>query len=63
MGRVFSKLDTWSHYILTSHPHFERLFGKKATKKRKLYNGNIKVDYYQYYGPKPPKPKQQMETT
>ncbi|MGI6554489.1 MAG: THUMP domain-containing class I SAM-dependent RNA methyltransferase [Bacillota bacterium] len=58
MGKVFAKLDTWSHYILTSHPHFEQLFGKKASKKRKLYNGNIKVDYYQYYGPRPPKSNQ-----
>lgn len=53
MGKVFGKLDTWSHYILTSHPHFEKLYGKLASKKRKLYNGNLKVDYYQYYGPKP----------
>lgn len=54
MGRVFSKLDTWSFYILTSNPDFEQLFGKPATKKRKLYNGNIKVDFHQYYGPRPP---------
>ena len=55
MGKVFNQLDTWSYYILTSHPEFEKLFGKKASKKRKLYNGKIKVDYYQYYGPNPPK--------
>lgn len=53
MGKVFRKLDTWSYYILTSHQEFEKLFGRPASKKRKLYNGNIKVDYYQYYGPKP----------
>jgi len=53
MGRVFAGLETWSHYVLTSHPGFERLFGRKATKKRKLYNGNIRVTYYQFYGPKP----------
>ena len=56
MGKVFGKLDTWSHYILTSHPEFEKLYGKPASKKRKLYNGNIKVDYYQYYGPRPKAP-------
>jgi len=55
MGRVFKKLDTWSYYILTSHRNFEKFFGRPATKKRKLYNGNIRVDYYQYFGPKPPK--------
>ncbi len=55
MGRVFSKLDTWSYYVLTSHEEFQRCFGKKATKNRKLYNGRIKCYYYQYFGPKPPK--------
>ncbi|SDK87187.1 THUMP domain-containing class I SAM-dependent RNA methyltransferase [Natronincola ferrireducens] len=55
MGKVFDKLDTWSHYIITSHPEFEKLFGKKADKKRKLYNGRIECNYYQYYGPRPPK--------
>ncbi|WLR43692.1 class I SAM-dependent RNA methyltransferase [Bacillus carboniphilus] len=52
MGEVFSPLDTWSIYILTSHPHFEQLYGKKATKKRKLFNGFIKTDYYQFWGNK-----------
>lgn len=55
MGKVFAKLDTWSFYIITSYEDFERLFGRTASKKRKLYNGDIKVDYYQYFGPRPPK--------
>ncbi|GAB6274192.1 MAG: class I SAM-dependent RNA methyltransferase [Peptococcaceae bacterium] len=55
MGRVFSRLDTWSFYILSAHPQFEKLYGRPAAKRRKLYNGNIKVDYYQYFGPRPPR--------
>lgn len=55
MGKVFSKLDTWSFYVLTSNPDFERLFGREASRKRKLFNGNIKVDFYQFYGPRPPR--------
>ena len=55
MGKVFSTLDTWSFYILTAHDGFERYFGRKADKKRKLYNGMLKTDLYQYFGPKPPK--------
>ncbi|TCO74394.1 THUMP domain-containing class I SAM-dependent RNA methyltransferase [Marinisporobacter balticus] len=55
MGKVFKKLDTWSTYIITSDEDFEKLYGKRASKKRKLYNGRIKVDYYQFFGPKPPK--------
>ena len=54
MGKSFSRLDTWSTYMLTAHPQFEKLFGRPANKKRKLYNGNIQVHYYQYYGPRPP---------
>jgi len=55
MGRVFKPLDTWSLYILTSHRDFERLFGRKADRRRKLYNGRIECQYYQYFGPPPPK--------
>lgn len=55
MGKVFSKNDTFSTYVLTSHEGFEKLYGKKADKKRKLFNGNVKVDYYQYFGKRPPK--------
>ncbi|MCL2627789.1 MAG: class I SAM-dependent RNA methyltransferase [Oscillospiraceae bacterium] len=36
-------------YILSSHTEFERTFGKKATKKRKLYNGMIKCDLFMYF--------------
>ncbi|WP_280771871.1 THUMP domain-containing class I SAM-dependent RNA methyltransferase [Salipaludibacillus daqingensis] len=53
LGRVIRPLETWSVYIITSHPHFEKLYGAKATKKRKLYNGNIKTDFYQFWGKRP----------
>ncbi len=55
MGRLFRADNTWSVYVITSHEGFEQLYGKKADKKRKLFNGNVKVDYYQYFGLKPPK--------
>jgi putative N6-adenine-specific DNA methylase len=53
MGEIFSKLDTWSFFILTSHPDFQDYLGKKATKNRKLYNGKIKCYFYQYFGSLP----------
>lgn len=56
MGKTFAALDTWSFYIITSDEQFEEHFGRQASKKRKLYNGNIKVDYYQFFGPRPPRP-------
>lgn len=55
MGQVFKTLDTWSYYVITSHPQFERLFGRQADKKRKLYNGRIQCNYYQFFGPRPPR--------
>lgn len=55
LGIKFKELDTWSTYVITSDEKFEIHYGKKADKKRKLYNGRIKVDYYQYYGPRPKK--------
>ena len=50
MGKTFSGLDKWNYYILTSNEEFEKLFGKKANKKRKVYNGMIKCNIYQYFG-------------
>ena len=50
MGHVFAPLKTWSKFILTSDEGFESKFGSKADKKRKLYNGTLKVDLYQYFG-------------
>lgn len=53
LGKKLNPLNTWSVYVITSDEDFEKLYGKKANRKRKLYNGRIKVDYYQYYGPRP----------
>ncbi len=56
MGSIFKRFDTWSFYVITSHLRFEALVGRKADKKRKLYNGRIMCNYYQFFGPPPPKP-------
>ncbi|MBU7563417.1 class I SAM-dependent RNA methyltransferase [Pediococcus ethanolidurans] len=50
MGMVYKPLKTWSEYILTSDLEFERFYGSQATKKRKLYNGALRTDYFQYWG-------------
>jgi putative N6-adenine-specific DNA methylase len=55
LGGTFKSLDTWSFYVITSHPGFEKLVGRKADKKRKLYNGRIQCNYYQFFGPPPPR--------
>jgi len=48
-GTAVRNLKDWNMYILSSHTEFERTFGKKAVKKRKLYNGMIKCDLFMYY--------------
>jgi len=53
MGEKFSELNTWSFYILTTHQKFENIYGKEASKRRKLYNGGLECQFYQYYGPWP----------
>lgn len=61
MGEVFRPLDTWSKYILTSDLLFEEFYGQKATKKRKLYNGALRTDYFQYWGKRPPRVKKEED--
>lgn len=53
VGKAFSKLPDWSYYILASDEDFEKHFGKTANKRRKIYNGMIKCNIYQYYGKRP----------
>lgn len=55
IGKQFSALKDWSFYILASHEQFEHFFGRKADKKRKIYNGMLKCNVYQYFGAKPSK--------
>ncbi|MBQ9759710.1 MAG: class I SAM-dependent RNA methyltransferase [Clostridia bacterium] len=51
MGRAFARLSPWQIYIITSHPDFERLYGQRADKTRKLYNGMLPCSLYQYFRP------------
>ena len=50
---VLKNMPTWSHFILTAYPQFERLIGKQANRRRKLYNGRIECTYFQFHGPRP----------
>lgn len=55
IGEVFKKLDCWSEFVITSYEDTERYIGRRADKKRKIYNGMIKANFYQFMGPKPPR--------
>ena len=56
LGRHLKFADGWKKYIITSEPEFEHYFGRRANKKRKLYNGMIKCDYYMFTDNKRKKP-------
>jgi putative N6-adenine-specific DNA methylase len=53
LGSVFGRDSTWSVYVITSSNNFEKEFGRKADRKRKLFNGDMRVDYYQFFGTRP----------
>ena len=49
IGEHFRSLSPWQVYIITSHPGFEKFYGKRADKVRKLYNGMLPCYLYQYF--------------
>lgn len=55
LGETFKKMSTWSFFIISSVPDTEDLLGRKAAKKRKIYNGALTSNIYCFPGPKPPK--------
>lgn len=52
MGDIYRPMTTWSKYILTADLEFEKYYGAPATKRRKLYNGALRTDFFQYWGKK-----------
>lgn len=49
IGQRFIMQNRWKYYIITSDESFEKLFGRDADKRRKLYNGNLKCQLYMYF--------------
>lgn len=54
-GRAFSALDEWSAFVITSMRSFEKYFGRKADKKRTLYNSEIECSLLRFPGAPPAK--------
>ncbi len=53
-GLAIKPLDTWSLFVLSPYLMLERALGRKADKKRKLFNGRIQCNLHQFFGPLPP---------
>lgn len=49
MGQVFTGNSSAPCYIISPHENFEQFFGRKADKRRKLYNGMIKCQLFMYF--------------
>ncbi len=54
--KVWEELDSWSYFLLSSDTQLETEVGRKASKRRKLFNGKISCQFYQFFGPLPPLP-------
>lgn len=52
MGRCFEEFYPWQIYVLTSMDDFERQYGRRADKIKRLYNGMIPCNLYQFYKPR-----------
>jgi putative N6-adenine-specific DNA methylase len=50
LGQTTKLFKDWSVFVITAHKEFEKSYGKRASKKRKLFNGRIECDLYQYLG-------------
>jgi len=55
MGQMWQRMNGWSCHVITSDQYFEQSFGRRANKRRVLYNGPLACRYYQYFGPRPPR--------
>lgn len=55
LGRTAAGMPTWSFFAISPTKQFEHYWGRKADKRRKLFNGRIECQYYQYLGPLPPR--------
>ncbi|MBE6617924.1 MAG: class I SAM-dependent RNA methyltransferase [Ruminococcaceae bacterium] len=49
MGQAFASLEKWQIYVITQSENFPKLYGRRADKIRKLYNGMIPCYYYQFF--------------
>ncbi|RXZ82228.1 class I SAM-dependent RNA methyltransferase [Paenibacillaceae bacterium] len=54
LGNIMRELPSWSVFALSPDKSFEHHYGRPAQKKRKLFNGRIECNLYQYLGPLPP---------
>ena len=45
----FDALDNWQVSVITAYREFEKVYGKRADKRRKLSNGGMTCTLYQFF--------------
>jgi putative N6-adenine-specific DNA methylase len=55
LASIYAHHPDWSAFIITSRKSFEHHFAQTASKRRKLFNGRIECQLYQFFGPFPPR--------
>ena len=50
---IMEECPNWSFFLITSDKSLEKELGRKADRRRKLYNGTIETQFYQYHGTRP----------
>ena len=58
---MMEECPMWSFFLITSDREMEKHIGRKADRRRKLYNGTIETQFYQFHGERPPKKQQTGE--
>ena len=52
---IMEECPRWSFFLITADKKLEKELGRKADRRRKLYNGQIETQFYQFHGVKPKK--------
>ena len=59
--QMMAECPAWSFFLITSDKEIEKQLGRKADRRRKLYNGTIETQFYQFHGKKPDKSAENHE--
>lgn len=55
LADILENRPTWSLFLITTDKKLEESLGRKADRRRKLYNGRLETQYYQFHSVRPGK--------
>lgn len=63
LGRQLRAYPVAGAYVITADAEFEKHYGARAARRRKLYNGMIPCQVYMYYAPRASQPERRAKTS